>query len=454
MQIEILTIGDELLLGYTIDTNGAHLARELAALGVQVARRTSVGDGAEEIAGAVRDALDRTGAVITTGGLGPTADDLTKPAIAALFGRAMRLDEEHVAWMEARWQERFGRAMPESNRQQAMIPEGARKLVNRFGSAPGIWLEDDRGRWVAMLPGVPREMRGMTGDVLVPLLRERLAAALVGGDLAALPVVRARTLRTTSIAESALAGRLGELARGVDGLSLAFLPGREGTDLRLVSRGRPAHEAEAALDRAAAQLRERVGGFVYGEGDQNLAAVVLDRCRAAGATVAVAESCTGGRLGARLTAIPGSSNVVLGGVIAYANAVKVAQLGVAPAAIAVDGAVSERVAAQMATGARTRFDATIGVGITGVAGPGGGTDDKPVGTVWIAVDHAGAVRTARNAFVGDRGEIRYRATQYALDMIRRALAGEEPVRGVGAVDGVAATAGAATAGAATAGAAR
>src|SRR5215207_6294734 len=154
MRIEILTIGDELLLGFTIDTNGAHLARELAAVGIEVVRRGSVGDGAEEIAAAVREALDRTGAVITTGGLGPTSDDLTKPAIAALFGRRMVLDEEHLDWMRTRWATRWpGRAMPEANVQQAMVPEGARKLANRHGSAPGIFLEDDRGRWVAMLPG-------------------------------------------------------------------------------------------------------------------------------------------------------------------------------------------------------------------------------------------------------------------------------------------------------------
>jgi nicotinamide-nucleotide amidase len=169
MRIEICTIGDELLLGYTIDTNGAHLARELAAAGVSVVRRSTVGDGADEIAGAVREALDRTGAVITTGGLGPTADDLTKPAIAALFGRGMVMDEPYLAALGERWRSRVGRAMPASNRQQAMLPEGARTLVNRHGTAPGVWLEDGRGRWVAMLPGVPREMRGMLADELLPL---------------------------------------------------------------------------------------------------------------------------------------------------------------------------------------------------------------------------------------------------------------------------------------------
>src|SRR3954452_22903795 len=191
MDVELITVGDELLLGFTIDTNAAHLARELAAIGIGIRRRGTVGDVAEDIATAVREALDRTGAVITTGGLGPTSDDLTKPSIAAIFGRGMQLDEEHVAWMEQRWQHRFGRKMPESNRAQAMLPEGARKLTNNHGSAPGIWLEDDRGRWVAMLPGVPREMRGMLADTLLPLVRDRLGGAGL--------VVRSRTLRTTGI---------------------------------------------------------------------------------------------------------------------------------------------------------------------------------------------------------------------------------------------------------------
>ena len=179
MKIEVVTIGDELLLGFTIDTNAAHLARTLAAEGVEIERRTTCGDTADSIAAAVREALDRTGAVITTGGLGPTSDDLTKPSIAALFGREMVLDEEHLAWMQERWRTRFQRPMPESNRQQAMLPAGARKLTNNHGSAPGIWLEDERGRWVAMLPGVPREMRGMLDDTLLPLLAPRVTAATV-----------------------------------------------------------------------------------------------------------------------------------------------------------------------------------------------------------------------------------------------------------------------------------
>src|SRR5215208_8220434 len=202
MDVEVVTIGDELLLGFTIDTNGAHLSRELATVGVSVVRRVTVGDAADGIARAVGEALDRTGAVITTGGLGPTSDDLTKQSIARLFGRGLRLDEEAYARMAERWRSRFAGPMPEANKNQVMIPDGARVIPNRHGSAPGIWLEDERGRWVAMLPGVPREMRGMLADELKPMLERRLEKTAVP------TVIRSVTLRTTGIAESLLADRI------------------------------------------------------------------------------------------------------------------------------------------------------------------------------------------------------------------------------------------------------
>ncbi|MCC6245095.1 MAG: competence/damage-inducible protein A [Gemmatimonadaceae bacterium] len=413
MDIEIVTIGDELLLGYTIDTNAAFLARELATLGVQIVRRATVGDAPETITTAIREALDRTGAVITTGGLGPTADDRTKPAIAEIFGRTMVMDDEILAALEQRWLKRFGVAMPDSNRQQAMVPEGATILANRHGSAPGIWLEDDRQRWVAMFPGVPREMRGMVADTLIPRLRDRIPP---GGG-----VVRSRTIRTASISESAIADRLGELGRGVDGLPLAFLPGVEGVDLRLTSKGLPAADTEKRLREAAAKIHDVVGRWIYGEGDDDLAALMLSECASRGATIAVAESCTGGMLGARLTAIPGSSAVVQGGIIAYANEVKERELGVSRDDLIAHGAVSEPVARAMATGVRAKFGVSIGIGITGIAGPDGGTPEKPVGTVWIALDVDGDVHAVRAVIPGDRQEIRQRAAQLALDRLRRSF---------------------------------
>ncbi|HET9010514.1 MAG TPA: competence/damage-inducible protein A, partial [Gemmatimonadaceae bacterium] len=402
------------LLGYTIDTNAAHLGRELAGLGVEIVRRTTCGDSAESIAAAVRDALDRSEGVITTGGLGPTSDDLTAASIGALFGRRMVLDEEHLAWMRDRWAKRWPeRPMPQANIQQAMRPEGSRKLVNHHGSAPGIFLEDDRGRWVAMLPGVPREMRGMLADTLLPLVRERL------GD--AQRVVRSRTLRSTGVAESAVADRIAAIPDGVGGVELAYLPNVEGVDLRLTVRGVPPADADARLAAAAQRVRGAMGHAIYGEGEADLADVVLAACRARGLTLAVAESCTGGMLGQRLTATAGSSDVVQGGVIAYANAVKQELLDVPEDLLRAHGAVSEPVARAMATGARARLHVGAALSVTGIAGPGGGTAEKPVGTVWIALDLDGTLESRLLRLWGDRDEIRRRATQAALELLRRAL---------------------------------
>ncbi|HXT14024.1 MAG TPA: competence/damage-inducible protein A [Gemmatimonadaceae bacterium] len=412
--VELVTIGDELLLGFTVDTNGAHAARELATIGLRIAQRTSVGDDAADIARAVRDALDRTGAVITTGGLGPTSDDLTKPSIAAIFGRAMHLDEAHVAWMEERWRKRFNAPLPASNRNQAMIPDGAVKLTNNHGSAPGIWLEDDRGRWVAMLPGVPREMRGMLADTIVPRLRERYTTGTV---------VRSLTLRTTGIGESLLADRIEAMDGGpLAGVSLAYLPSIAGVDLRLTVRDLPADRADATLETAASRLRSHVGDAIYGEDDADLAAIVLEMLRRRGLTLAVAESCTGGLLGARLTAIPGSSDVVRGGVIAYHNDIKRDLLGVEDSVLREHGAVSEEVVRHMATAARAVAKANVGLGITGVAGPGGGTPEKPVGTVWIGADVEGTVTAKQLNLWGDRDEIRQRSAQWTMELLRRQLA--------------------------------
>lgn len=415
MNVELVSIGNELLLGYTVDTNSAFFAREAAAQGIRVVRRVTCGDGPEEIAEAVRDALERTGAVITSGGLGPTADDLTKPSIAKIFGRGMWLDERIVDDLKARWKARgWPGELPHANRQQAMIPEGCEIIRNDHGSAPGIWLEDERDRWCAMLPGVPREFRGMSREQLIPRLVQRR------GDAAAL-VVRSLTLRTTGIAESKLADELGELAKDPLGTRLAYLPGWEGVDLRLSVWDEPAERAARLLADAESAIRAKVGIWIYGSDDDDLADLVLKAMRREGMKLAVAESCTGGMLGMRVTAVPGSSDVVDGGIIAYANAVKVRELGVQESTLMAHGAVSEETAREMAAGVRARFGVDIGVSITGIAGPGGGTPEKPVGTFCVAVDVRGALRSVRTSSVGDRHEVRQRSAQAALNLIRRAL---------------------------------
>lgn len=415
MRFDLLTIGDELLLGFTVDTNGAFIARELAALGGEIVRRTSVGDTPDAIAAAVRESLDRSGAVITTGGLGPTADDLTKPSVASVFGREMYFDANQWERIRALWKSRARPGEPpESNKQQVMLPVGCAVLDNPIGTAPGIFLEDDSGRWAAMLPGVPSEMRAMLTEQLIPLLRSR--------GYGQGRVVRSRTLRTTGVAESMLSDLLGDCARGFPGASLAYLPGVDGVDLRVTIRDAEAGEADRSLSAHLQVLRERVGKFVYAEGTTTLPGVVLQLCRERSLTVAVAESCTGGLLSERLTSVPGASDVFLGGVVSYANDVKERILGVPASVLASAGAVSEPVVRAMASGVRGRLRSDIGVGITGVAGPGGGSEQKPVGFVWIAVDFGDWQRAYSARFFISRDEIRFRATQSALDAIRRRIA--------------------------------
>lgn len=402
MDVELVTVGTELLLGFTIDTNSAEIGRALGTIGVRVTRRTAVGDDPAAIREAVAAALQRAGAVLTTGGLGPTADDITKSAVAALFGVRMRFDEAVWAALERRFQ-RLGRVPSANNRCQADVPEGAVVLPNRWGTAPGLWLEGQPGL-VVMLPGVPVEMRNLLEHEVVP----RLAGRGAGG------VIRSVTVRTTGIAESTLAERLGDIDERLAPLTLAYLPGRGSVDLRATAWNLAAEEADRRLTEAARLLRERAGDHAYGLGDTDLAEVVLQLLRKRGWRIAVAESCTGGLLGGRITAIPGSSSQFLGGVIAYSDAVKTAQLGVPADLLAQHGAVSEAVAAAMASGVRTALGADVGVGITGIAGPEGGTPDKPVGTVCFGLALPGQTEGLRRGVVGNREEIRERSTQVAL----------------------------------------
>src|SRR6476660_474657 len=267
MNVELVTIGTELLLGFTIDTNGAALARALAGIGVRIVRRTSVGDSPDAIRDAVRDALARSGAVVTTGGLGPTRDDMSKAVVAELFGMPLEFDEGIWQELVARFA-RLGRAPAPSNRGQAEVPRGAVVLRNRWGTAPGLWFEGAPGL-VIMLPGVPGEMRKLVEHEVVP----RLAARGHGG------VIRSRVVRTTGIPESTLAERLGDIEGDVAPLTLAYLPGFDGVDLRLSAWGLPPDEADARLAGATALLRERAGDYAYGEGEVDLAAIVLERAR-------------------------------------------------------------------------------------------------------------------------------------------------------------------------------
>ena len=411
MKLEAVTIGTELLLGFTLDTNALEIGRAMAAAGVEIVRRTSVPDRPEAIRAAMQDALSRADIVLATGGLGPTKDDMTKTVVAELLGRRLVHDPAILVALEERFR-RIGRwPMPAANRSQADVPEGAVVLPNSRGTAPGLWMEDDAGHTVVLLPGVPHEMRGLLHEQVLPRLAQRVHGR----------VVRSRTLRTTGVAESALAERLQGVEDMVAPLTLAYLPSPTGVDLRVTAWQLEPDDADSRLAAAAAEIRPRLGVDCYGEDSTDLAAVVLSRLGER--KVAVAESCTGGVLGGRLSGVPGASLHFVGGVIAYDNLVKTQQLGVPAALIAEHGAVSEPVVLAMADGAARAFGTAAAMAITGIAGPDGGSPEKPVGTVWFAARCDGRARAVRRVMPGDRHEIRERAAQAALDLLRRMLAG-------------------------------
>jgi len=413
VKLEVLTIGTELLLGYTVDTNAAELGRALAAAGAEITRRTTVADRPEAIRAGVVEALERTGFVIATGGLGPTRDDMTKTVVAALLDKRLVLDERVLASIEARFQ-RMGRPMPAVNRTQAEIPEGATILPNPRGTAPGLWVEDARGRIVVLLPGVPREMRGLLVEEVLPRI-----VARQGGSRR---VVLSRTVRTTGVSESALAERVGPIEPEIAPLTLAYLPSVEGVDLRVTAWGLEPKDADARLAAVIQRLKAAVGEHGYGEDEADLAAVLLDALRQGRHRLAVAESCTGGMIGERITNIPGASDTFIGGVVAYADVIKTAALKVPLETLEAYGAVSEATVRAMAEGAQRLFSADCSIAVTGIAGPGGGTPEKPVGTVWLAARRHTTTRVLTRVLPGERDDVRRRAAQAGLDLLRRLLA--------------------------------
>jgi nicotinamide-nucleotide amidase len=332
---------------------------------------------------------------------------VSKKVIAELYGWPLRFHDDIWARLVERFR-RMGREPAPANRGQAEVPEGAVVLNNRWGTAPGLWFEGAPGL-VIMLPGVPSEMRKLLEHEVAPRLAARSAGA----------VVLSKELRTSSIPESTLAGRIAELEDELAPLSLAYLPGVRGVDLRLTAWNLPAEEARTLLERSAGRLRSVIGDVVYGEDGVDLAAVLVHRLRERNMTLSLGESCTGGLVGARVTAIPGSSAVFQGGVVCYSNEAKTAMLGVPADLINSVGAVSPEVALALARGARQRFGTEAAIGVTGIAGPDGGTEDKPVGTVCFAWLLGHKDQEARYVFPGNREEVRERAAQFALHRLLR-----------------------------------
>jgi nicotinamide-nucleotide amidase len=410
MTSEVVSIGNEVLSGRTLDTNFQFLARLLEESGARVAGHQAVPDEAGAIAEALRLAFTRAEVVVTTGGLGPTPDDLTVHAVAAALGLRTRLDDGVLSALRERWK-KVGRGdMPPSNAQQALVPEGATVWPNPVGSAPGILLEHE-GRRVALLPGVPEEMRALARDFLAPLVRRAS-----GGT------IEYAVVRTVGIAESVLEQRLSDLGALLGGAWVAYLPGLGGVDVRVALP--PSLDAAAEM---AARVRsivvERAGEFVYALDDRPLEQVVLDLLVERGLRLAVAESCTGGLLGGRITDLSGASKAFDGGVICYSNEAKVALCGVASATLAAHGAVSAEVARELAAGVAARFGVACGIGVTGIAGPDGGTPEKPVGTVQIAAFTPDGAHHRHLRLFGNRAQVRERSVTAALELLRRRLLG-------------------------------
>ncbi len=406
MKAEIIAVGSEMLTPDRLDTNSLFLTEELNKLGIEVVRKIVVGDDPQQLSDAFRGALGRVELVIASGGLGPTEDDLTRETVAELLGRKLRRDDAIVRAIEARFRN-LGREMPEVNVRQAMVPEGAEALENPRGSAPGLWIED-AGRMIALLPGPPRELKPMFVEKIVPKLERRVSAVRLFH----------RELRVAGMGESHVDQRIAPIYKRYSDVQTTVLaaPGEIQIHLRMWTPD--AMHAQKTFAEIIEGFKLALGERIFTEEGLSLEEVVARQLTLNHATIAAAESCTGGLLAQRLTSIAGSSSYFLGGIVCYSNELKTAWVDVPTETIEAKGAVSAEVAIALADGVRRRVGSTLGVGITGIAGPGGGSEEKPVGTVHIALAHAGGVKERSVRFPGDREMIRWQASQIALDMVR------------------------------------
>ena len=412
MRAALVAVGSELLGPLRTDTNSAWLTERLLDAGVEVVERATVADEPRLLESALRFVIETADVVITTGGLGPTADDLTREAAAAALGRRLLRDASIVENLRARFA-RFGRKMPAVNEKQGDLIEGAVALDNPRGTAPGQRVEH-QGRLLILLPGPPNEMKPLFEEHVLPDLRARGR------------VVRRRVLKIAAMAESQVDEIVAPLYRSVENPRTTILGTPGQIELHLVGEGASGDEAEERIEALARGLRERLPGRIFSEDGRELPAVVGGLLLERGLSLAVAESCTGGLLSARLTDVPGASGFLDRSFVTYSNRSKLEELRVDAELLERTGAVSEEVAAAMAAGARRVAETQVGLGITGIAGPEGGTDDKPVGLVFIAVDGAAGTRVQRARFPGGRERVRFQATQVALEMLRRGLLGLEP----------------------------
>lgn len=407
---EIIAVGSELLGPFRLDTNSLYLADHLERLGIAVVQKTVVGDDRERLQQAFGDALKRADLVIGMGGLGPTEDDRTREAVAELLGRRLERNPEVVEMIEERFRAR-GRRMPEANLRQADVPQGADWLANANGTAPGLWLALEAGKVLLLLPGPPKELQAMFEEHCLPRLR----------PLAAKHAFAAKVLKVVGLTESEVDERIAPLYRRCSNAETTLLATPGQIEIHLRASGSDTAEALRRAEELADNLEAKLGDFVFSRGPESLEQVVGLYLMMRGTTLSVAESCTGGLVGERLTNVPGSSRYFLGGVVCYSNLLKTKLVGVSETLIKKKGAVSAEVAEALAKEVRRRTRSALGLAVTGIAGPEGGTPDKPVGTVFLALADAHRVKSERHRFLGDRERIRWQAAQAALDLVRRKL---------------------------------
>lgn len=407
---ELLTIGDEILFGQIVDTNSQWMSAELDKIGIRVIRKTTVGDQADEILTAFAEAEQRADVILITGGLGPTNDDLTKDCLAKYFKCGLALHEEALAEVTEFFKSR-GRELTDLNKQQAMLPTACEKITNAIGTAPGMWFHQ-KGKVFMSMPGVPQEMKLMMTHYVIPKLRETFQT----------PVIYHKMIRTIGIGESFLAEKIAHWENALpEHIRLAYLPSLGEVKLRLTGFGDSLETLEKEINALTKTLEELAGQFIFGYGDDPIEAVIGRTLLEKKLTLSVAESCTGGYLSHLITSIPGSSAYFLGSIVPYDYQIKMRQLGVKPETLEKYGAVSEPTIIEMANIVRAKFNTDIGVATSGIAGPGGATPDKPVGTVWIAYSDKHQTVTKKLQLSKDRMINIRLASVAVLNLIRLSL---------------------------------
>jgi len=404
VRVELINTGSELLLGFTVNMHLSYIARQLAGIGLRLERQVTVADAREEMRMAVEEALRRSDIIIITGGLGPTSDDFTRDVVAELLGRKLVRDEGVAAHIAERISKRRIR-LPDSIYVQALVPVGAQVLPNRNGTAPGLAI-DEGGKLVLLLPGPPRELKPMFEEYVLPVLEKHFGAQ---------ERFDCRTFKVVGMAESIVEGKVAPILADLPELELGYSAKMGEVEVRIISN------FKSTADEAEKRIRVALGDSIYGSGDARLEEVVVKMLAAAHQTIAVAESCTGGTVANRITNVSGSSEVFINGCVTYSNESKTRLLGVSEKTLTEHGAVSEEVAREMAEGVRAGSGASFGISTTGIAGPTGGTPEKPVGLVYIGFATAHGTAVQRHILAFDRETFKFFASQFALDIVRREL---------------------------------